>query len=150
MIVDFFASGNIIVEVHRFLSTILFVCFGLLAPQVVPMRICLLVNGDLPSEFDLRGSSECGKSKCSVECGSTNVSETGSVCCLDFEGIADTTAPSTQGKRFAPALGVFFCIESRWIVRPVLTDAEMCLLIQVVSPPIPATKRQATLSVWTV
>lgn len=135
---------------HRFFSAALLICFALLAPQVVPMRVCFLENKSHPSGFHSYGISDKGKSKCCKDCGSSNSAHSSTECCVDLNSHPDTPT-SLALKKWLPLTGVLsFSFQIQEIIWPALDISVAHLDQGGASPPLNATQRQASLSVWTV
>ncbi len=138
---------------HRVVSALLLICFGVLAPwQALPTRLCLLENRLLLTGFDACGVSDRGKAKCCEKCEARDVKqttgETGEECCVAWEALPDATVPPLPGKLPALAWVVLPVLESPWLPRLAVTKAETRPPPALI--PITAAKRQAVLRVWTV
>ncbi len=147
---DFLPENIPLTDVHRFLSAILLVCFGLLASQTLPARLCLLENKILRPGVDSCSYTGGGEMKCCGECESHGAEKNDADCCVDLETLPDTTVPSPLEKLPVPALVILSFIESEWLVGSAVTKAEAHPLPPLVRASVSATTRQAVLSIWTV
>ncbi len=76
----------------RLLAMLLLVCFGITIPLgASPCRLCFLEINALALGFETYGETPSQKSKCCLDCGTT---DDGDSCCVDIEKLPDAPLPS--------------------------------------------------------